>query len=122
MTGLGHWDGVPMVSALVRMVTYWTKPMVSDDIGYQVVMISPSCYTIWFLNLEGIWYHVRSIIDILKFFCWRSWYMYNMIYDIKFNYIVSVDKKYEFCKCTLIIKLHEIFDFIKYQQFVHITL
>ena len=29
-----------------------------------------------------------------------------MICDIKFNYIVSVDKKYEFCKCILIMKLN----------------
>ena len=40
--------------------------------------------------------------------------MYDMIGDIKFNDIVSVNKKYEFCKCTLIIKLHERFHFIKY--------
>ena len=33
--------------------------------------------------------------------------MYNINYDIKFNCIVSVDQKCEFCKCTLIIKLHE---------------
>ena len=32
--------------------------------------------------------------------------MNNMICDIKFNYIVSIDKKYEFCKYTLIIKLN----------------
>ena len=31
--------------------------------------------------------------------------MYSMICDIKFNYIVS-DKKYEFCKYRLIMKLN----------------
>ena len=31
MVGLGHWE-VPMVSALVCMVTYWIKPMVSHDV------------------------------------------------------------------------------------------
>ena len=41
--------------------------------------------------------------------------MYDIIYDIKFNYIMSINKKYEFCKCTFIIKPHERFDFIKYQ-------
>ena len=41
--------------------------------------------------------------------------MYDIIYDIKYNYIISVDKKCEFCNCTLIMKLHERFDFIKYQ-------
>ena len=58
---------------------------------------------------------IRRIIDILKLFCWRNWHMYDIIYDIKFNYIMSVNKKYEFCKCTFIIKPHERFDFIKYQ-------
>ena len=32
--------------------------------------------------------------------------MYDMIWDIKFNYIVSINKKCEFCKCTLIMKLN----------------
>ena len=49
---------------------------------------------------------IRNIIDVLKLFCWRNWYMYDMIYDIKFNYIMSVDKKCEFCKCTFITKLN----------------
>ena len=35
---------------------------------------------------------------------------------------MSVNKKCEFCNCTPIMKLHERLDFIKYQQFVHITL
>ena len=38
-----------------------------------------------------------------------------MIFDIKFNYFASIDKKCKFCKCTLIMKLDERFDFIKYQ-------
>ena len=32
--------------------------------------------------------------------------MYDMICDIKFNYIVSIDKKCEFYKCTIIMKLN----------------
>ena len=32
MTGLGNWDGFPMVSALVYMVTHWIGPMVSHDL------------------------------------------------------------------------------------------
>ena len=32
MAGLGYWDGFPMVSALVRMVTHWTRPIVSHDL------------------------------------------------------------------------------------------
>ena len=32
MNGLGHWDRFPMVSALVCMVTHWTRPTVSHDI------------------------------------------------------------------------------------------
>ena len=40
--------------------------------------------------------------------------MYNMIYDIKFNYIVLADKKYEFCKCRLIMKLN----YYKYTNYI----
>ena len=43
---------------------------------------------------------IRSIIDILKLFYWRNWYMYDTICEIKFNYNMSIDKKCEFCKCT----------------------
>ena len=32
MVGLGYWDGFPMVSALVYMVTRWIGPMVSHDL------------------------------------------------------------------------------------------
>ena len=32
--------------------------------------------------------------------------MYDIICNIKFNYIVPIDKKCEFCKCTLIMKLN----------------
>ena len=32
MAGFGYWDGFPMVSALVRMVTHWTRPIVSHDL------------------------------------------------------------------------------------------
>ena len=41
--------------------------------------------------------------------------MYDIICNIKCNYIMSVDNKCEFCNCTLIMKLHERLDFIKYQ-------
>ena len=40
--------------------------------------------------------------------------MYNMICDIKFNYIVSADKQCEFCKCRLIMKLN----YYKYTNYV----
>ena len=45
-TCLSHWDGVAIVSVLVCIITYWTKLMVSHDIGYRVVMISPSYYVV----------------------------------------------------------------------------
>ena len=32
ITGRGYQDGFPMVSALVCMVTHWTRPMVSHDL------------------------------------------------------------------------------------------
>ena len=51
-------------------------------------------------------YEIKNILDILKLFGWKNWYMYYMICDIKFNYIMSIDKKCEFCKCTLIMKLN----------------
>ena len=44
---------------------------------------------------------IRSIIDILKLFCWRNWYIYIYMY-------VCVNKNYKFYKYTLIIKLHQI--------------
>ena len=40
--------------------------------------------------------------------------MYDMICDIKFNYIESVDKKCEFCKCTHNMKLN----YYKYTNYV----
>ena len=42
ITYLGCLDGFPMVNALICMVTHWIRPMVSHDIGYREVMISPS--------------------------------------------------------------------------------
>ena len=39
--------------------------------------------------------------------------MYDMICNIKFNYIVSTYKKYEFCKCRLM-KLN----YYKYTNYV----
>ena len=41
--------------------------------------------------------------------------MYDIICNIKLNDIMSINKKCEFCKYTLIMKLHERLDFIKYQ-------
>ena len=32
ITSLGYRDGFPMVSALVCMVTHWTRPMVSHEL------------------------------------------------------------------------------------------
>ena len=40
--------------------------------------------------------------------------MYDMICDIKFNNIMSADKKCEFCKCKLIMKLND----YKYTNYV----
>ena len=57
---------------------------------------------------------IKSIIYILKLFYWRNWYMYDMICNIKFNYIVSIDKKCEFYICTFIMKLN----YYKYTNYV----
>ena len=51
---LGHWDEVPMVSALVYMVTHWLGFTMSHDIGYRVVMTSPSCYIVLSQSWENI--------------------------------------------------------------------
>ena len=32
MVGLSYWDGLPMVSVLVCMITHWTRPTVSHDL------------------------------------------------------------------------------------------
>ena len=32
MTGLGYWDGFPMVSAIVCMVAHWIEPIVSHNL------------------------------------------------------------------------------------------
>ena len=40
--------------------------------------------------------------------------MYDMICDIKFNYIVLANKKCEFCNCRLIMKLN----YYKYTNYV----
>ena len=54
MICLDHQNEVPMVSVLVCAVTYWIRPMVSHDIDYWVVMISPSYYIVWVFNLDRI--------------------------------------------------------------------
>ena len=46
MTCLSCQNGFPMMSALVCIVTYWTEPMVSHDIGYWVLMTSLSSYVV----------------------------------------------------------------------------
>lgn len=40
MTNLGHEDEVSMVTILIYMVTFWTEPLVSHEIGYRIVIIS----------------------------------------------------------------------------------
>ena len=54
MASLSYWDRFPMVSALVCMVTHWTKPMVSHDLKLSSVMTSPSFFIMLSLNLERI--------------------------------------------------------------------
>ena len=39
MTCLGHRDASPMVSALLCIVTHWTRPIVNHDINYRVFVI-----------------------------------------------------------------------------------
>ena len=54
MTYLSHWDGVPMVSALVCMVTLWTWPMMNHEIRLSDCHDSPSYNVARALNLERI--------------------------------------------------------------------
>ena len=44
------------------------------------------------------------IVDILKLFCWRNWYIYMIQFVVFNNNIICVNKKFEFCKCTFIIQ------------------
>ena len=49
-----HWDRIPMVSRLACMVIHYIGHMVSNDISYRVVTVSPSYNTICTLNIEKI--------------------------------------------------------------------
>ena len=53
MTCLGHQDGSPMVSALLCIVTYWTRPIVDHDINYQVFMIHQAAIIYGLSTLRG---------------------------------------------------------------------
>ena len=54
MVCLGRWDEFPMVSALVYIVTHWTRPMVNHDIRLLDCHDSLSYYVTWTLNLERL--------------------------------------------------------------------
>ena len=55
ITNFGHQYEVPMMSALVCIIAHWTRPIGGHDIRLsQVVVTSPSCYTILSFNLERI--------------------------------------------------------------------
>ena len=58
MVGLGYQDGFPMVSALVCMVTYWTRPTMSHDWRVSSSHIFP---TNWFTINRSKWHQVFSI-------------------------------------------------------------
>ena len=47
-------------------------------------------------------------MNILKLFCWRIWYMYDMICNIRCNYIMSVDKNVNF------VIVHSLWGYMKY--------
>ena len=54
MAGLGYRDGFPMVSALVCMVTHWTRPMVSHDLRLLLSHDLTKLFHCVVLNLERI--------------------------------------------------------------------
>ena len=54
MTYLDHHNKFPMMSALVCMVTHWIEPMKNHDIGYRMVMTSPSYNVVWTINFERL--------------------------------------------------------------------
>ena len=43
-----------MMSAIMCMVTHWIKPMTNHDMGYRMVMTSPSYNVARTINLERI--------------------------------------------------------------------
>ena len=54
MTCFNHQNEFLMVIALLCMITHWTQPKVSNDIGFWVVMTSPSYYGVCVFNLKRI--------------------------------------------------------------------
>ena len=54
MTCLDHWDEFPIVSAVVCMVTHWTRLMVNHDVRLSGCHDSLSYYVVWTVNLEMI--------------------------------------------------------------------
>ena len=54
MTCLGFQDEVPMVSALMCMVTHWMRSTTNHDISLLDCHNSPNYYIAWNLNLERI--------------------------------------------------------------------
>ena len=56
-------DGVPIVSALVYMVTHSTRLTVSHDISYQVVIISPSYLLYGLSTMRGYQAYAKVYSD-----------------------------------------------------------
>ena len=54
LTYLDHQHRFPMMSAIMCMVTHWIKPMTNHDMGYRMVMTSPSYNVARTINLERI--------------------------------------------------------------------
>ena len=54
MTCLGHRDEVPVVRALVCIVTHLIRPTVNHDVRLLNYHDSPCYYVAWTLNLEKI--------------------------------------------------------------------
>ena len=87
---------------------------ISADILTQNIDRPEIHQNLWKCKKKLLKNEIINIIDILKLFCWRNINMYDMICNIKFNYIVLAYKKCEFCKCRLIIKLN----YYKYTNYV----
>ena len=66
MVGLGHQDGVPMVSALMCTVINWTGPMMSHDIrllgSHDFTKLLHYCF--WILREYWAYAEVGSDFDI----------------------------------------------------------
>ena len=61
MAGLGYWDGFPMVSALVCMVTHYIRPMVSHDL---MLSSSHDFTKLFYCIVSQLWENIKFVLKL----------------------------------------------------------